>query len=273
MVSAMEGASDGRWTGGFVGFLGWDGGVYAAWEGGRYDVPLFGGWRTTAFATACLGVTAAAGAMVGMGFERPSRWRSRLWQIPLALAWTLPIALAVSMAATLALEGAGLWDGWIVEPSGLRHRARAWPHTQPLPLWVGFFTVWVGAAALFHLGMRRARSNLTLMRCLTLTGLPLNGFALALSIEANFSALSTALRCLAFIGLWSAFAAWGAFTTTRVGQRYAQMREAGLISFVCADCAYDLRGTVAADRSACPECGRTISERQREQIVRGMSGA
>lgn len=39
------------------------------------------------------------------------------------------------------------------------------------------------------------------------------------------------------------------------GRRAARRRRLGL----CEQCGYDLRGTVAADRDSCPECGTTIT--------------
>ena len=46
---------------------------------------------------------------------------------------------------------------------------------------------------------------------------------------------------------------WKATARYRAGRRTVRRRRLGL----CEQCGYDLRGTIAADRDTCPECGAT----------------
>ena len=40
---------------------------------------------------------------------------------------------------------------------------------------------------------------------------------------------------------------------------------------ICEHCGYDLRGTLAADRSECPECGSVLPEQKPQQVKTGSS--
>lgn len=249
--------------------------MYAAWERGDKNIPLYGGANHLAFNLAILGVLAATVAITVATDRVAAIRRSTAGQWLLALSLALPVALCAMALTVVAFLASGAWDGWFVQPTWLVHRGRAnWPHTRPLGLWLTLLALWILIAWLIRRPMLRRRWLPRRIRWAALLGMVLLlclpfGYA-----HSPFHPVSTVFRLLALAGVWSAL-----FALTLLFPSDAELRLRRWMprnhwrTAACTRCAYDLTGTVLANRRTCPECGQAIPPLQWQHLRQAASQA
>lgn len=156
--------------------------------------------------------------------------------------------LSLALLATL-LE---LFDGW----------DNAWADGQPWALWTGMVVVWMAWAMVFAKYWRDGDRYTQLSRMIRWL---LAGSVLTLIIAAPAQAYATRNRdCYCARGSYTGLVLGGTVLFWLFGPGIVLLflrekyRAQKLSTALCGQCGYDLKGSIRAGKSECPECGARV---------------
>ncbi len=252
----------GRWVPPLIGFMGWDGGRNALWDAGVRSVPRLG-TSPSLLVGVLLALIAVAIVAVALAHlrRRPPALR--------AIAWSTPLALLLTAASAAALHWTGLWSPYFVRETALIHYGHRLDAARGVRPWLLLLGCWAVAATGLHLIALRRRSGCRrLYRVAAFSLIPTPGLLLLLRVgldmpggrsrlapaftgahSSGVLVLLTAFWCAVVLGL---LLIWPPPPMRRL---LARSVTRATPPSRCRECGYDLRGTLAAGRTTCPECG------------------